>query len=300
MLLEKVVTPWITRGYLLDGNDRVAGYVSRAVDVEGAVTPDQLIAAHRLTGARFPFHAGAPWLDVLRFESSPQLHYIPGRPGAPEPPWWLRHSRLTPGAELLRRFDDGSFVVLGRYLDLGAGWQVVHAAVPRPSAPALSRCVGPVAQWHGSFVDADVVDGGRSVVLALASPPLEEPGFAPGARGRWRRVVPRADVTELFELDVTAAWRGLPVRMVDQWMGRDRDVIARISSLSDDDAAASSRGMPCVDPGLYELTVPAAELTDLVALRLPIEPEPAPPPTMTRRTSRDDRRSSDRAVPSGR
>ncbi|RYV51126.1 hypothetical protein [Pengzhenrongella frigida] len=273
MLLQKVVTPALTEAYLVGGHDRVAGYVVRTTDVDLATRPPQLIAAHGLTDPRFPFRADAPWLDVLRFEASPQFQYLPGDADTLVPQWWLRHSRLTPGAELLRMFDDGSCALLARYGDVGTGWDVSHTTGPRASIAPLSRCVGPVALWHGSYVDADLVDDGRSVVLALDSPPLKETGFTPTENGRWRRVVPRHEVDELFELDVVASWHGLEVRMVDQWMDGRRDVIARISALSDDGQLAEQLSMPCVEPGLYESVVPAAELDDLVARRLVLDVE---------------------------
>ncbi|WP_407345225.1 hypothetical protein [Pengzhenrongella phosphoraccumulans] len=273
MLLQKVVTSELTHGYLVDGHDRVAGYVVRAAEVALATRPPQLIAAHGLDGPRFSFRADAPWLDVLRFESSPQFHYLDGARDAPVPQWWLRHSRLTPGAELVRMFDDGSSALLARYGDVGTGWDVSHTAAPRPSIAPLSRCVGPVARWHGSYVEADLIEDGRSVVLALDSPPLVEGGFVPTPNGRWRRVVPREDVTELFELNVVAHWQGLAVRMVDQWMDSQRDMIARISALTDDGLLARELAMTCVEPGLDEAIVPVAELTGLVAQSMPLDPE---------------------------
>ncbi|NMR20020.1 hypothetical protein [Cellulomonas fimi] len=267
-LLQKAVTPEQTRAYLVGGHDRVAGYVVRAVDVSFAVTPAQLVDVHALAYPHSPFRADSPWIDVLRFESAPQFQYRDGALGTLIPEWWLRHSRLTPGAELVRVFDDGSAALLGRYADIGSGWRVVHAAAPRPSRAPLSRCVGPVARWHGGYLDADLVDGGRSVVFALDSPPLLETGFRQTRAGRWSRRVPREEVSELFELDITAWWFGMPVRIVDQWQDRRRDVIARISALADDEALVTSLRMDKVEAGVYETTVPLAELNGLVTEQL--------------------------------
>ena len=155
-----------------------------------------------------PFSPYDRSIDVLRFESSPQLQYR-DVPGYILPLWWLRHSRIPPGAELIRIYDNGTSTLLARYGDVGAGWTVTQLGAPRPSLASLSRCVGPVAKWHGAYLEADVVDSGHTVVLALANPPLAETGFHQSPSGRWYRRVAREDVTELFELDLTARWNGL-------------------------------------------------------------------------------------------
>jgi hypothetical protein len=120
-----------------------------------------------------------------------------------------------------------------------------------------------VAKWHGAYLEADLVVGGRTVVLALANPPLAETGFQQSPGGRWYRRVPREAVTELFELDLTARWNGLSVRVVDQWQDAQRYVVARISHLGDDLARAAHLQLECVEAGVYEAVVYAAELTDL-------------------------------------
>jgi hypothetical protein len=260
-LMQKAMTPALTRAHLRAGHDRMAGYVVRAEDVAFATTPAQLFEVHGLGYPGTPFSRHAPSVDILRFESSPQLQYREV-PGYIVPLWWLRHSRLTPGAELIRVFADGSQVLLGRYGDIGTGWTVSHLGAVAPLA-SLSRCVGPVARWHGAYLEADVVDEGRTVVLALGSPPLAEDGFAPTLAGRWCRRVPREDVSELFELDLTARWNGLEVRVVDQWQDTQRYVVARVSHLGDDLDRAERLHLDHVEAGVYETTVYAAELTDI-------------------------------------
>lgn len=261
-LMQKAITPSLTHAHLTQGHDRIAGYVVRAEDVAFATTPAQLFEVHGLGYPGSPFSPYDRYIDILRFESSPQLQYR-DVPGYIVPLWWLRHSRIPPGAELIRVFDDGSSTLLARYGDVGSGWTVTQLGAPRPSLASLSRCVGPVAKWHGAYLEADVVDGGRTVVLALANPPLAETGFQQSPSGRWFRRVAREDVSELFELDLTARWNGLSVRVVDQWQDAQRYVVARISHLGDDIERAERLHLERIEAGVYEAIVYAAELTDI-------------------------------------
>jgi hypothetical protein len=260
--MQKAITPDQTYAHLTLGHDRVAGYVVRASDVAFATTPAQLYEVHGLGYAGSPFHRIDPYIDVLRFWSAPQLQYR-DVPGYIVPLWWLRHSRIPPDAELVRVFADGSSAVLARYGDIGTGWSRVGATGQRPPMASLSRCVGPVAKWHGAYLEADVVDDGRTVVVALANPPLAASGFEQSPAGRWYRRVPRDEVDELFELDLTARWNGLAVRVVDQWQDAQRYVVARISHLGDDLQRAERLRLHRVEAGVYETVVYAAELADL-------------------------------------
>ena len=262
ILMQKAVTPDLAASHLTQGYDRIGGYVVRASDVAFATTPAQLFEVHGLGYPGSPFHRWDEHIDVLRFWSAPQLQYR-DVPGYIVPLWWLRHSRIPPDAELVRVHRDGSSELLARYGDIGTGWTLAGHGGLRPSMASLSRCVGPVAKWHGAYLEADVVDEGRTVVLALANPPLAETGFEQSPAGRWFRQVPREEVSELFELDLTARWNGIAVRVVDQWQDAQRFVVARVSHLGDDMRRAERLGLLRVEAGLYETEVYAAELTDL-------------------------------------
>ena len=193
-LMQKAITPALTRAHLTAGHDRLAGYVVRAEDVAFATTPAQLFEVHGLGYEGSPFSPYDRSIDVLRFESSPQLQYR-DVPGYILPLWWLRHSRIPPGAELIRIYDNGTSTLLARYGDVGAGWTVTQLGAPRPSLASLSRCVGPVAKWHGAYLEADVVDSGHTVVLALANPPLAETGFHV-LRFSWRHLMNPDDLLQ--------------------------------------------------------------------------------------------------------
>lgn len=274
--MQKAVTPAMSHAYLTTGYDRLAGFMVRAEDVAWATTPADVFDAHDLGFPRSPFSPRAQWVDVLRIVAEPQLVfedvYELGDPrvlpsgvslDGTAPVWWLRHSRISPGSELVRCFPDGNAALLARYIDVGWGWQIFMHGARRTSATSLSRCVGPVARWHGGYVDADVIEDGEAVVLALSSPPLTESGFDPTPAGRWRRVVARDEVSEIFEVDLTARWEGLPVRLVDQWRDAAGDVSFRASSIGPDAALAERLRMQKIEAGVYESTVPANWLTHL-------------------------------------
>jgi hypothetical protein len=282
--MQKVVTPDVSAAHLAQGYDRIGGYVVRAADVAFATTPAQLHEVHGLGYPGSPFRRSDPFVDVLRFWSAPQLQYRDVA-GYIVPLWWLRHSRIPPGAELVRVYADGSSALLARYGHIGTGWARAGDDGLHPPMASLSRCVGPVAKWHGAYLEADVVDDGASVVLALANPPLSETGFRVSPAGRWFRQVPREDVTELFELDLTARWNGLAVRVVDQWQDAQRYVVARVSHLGDDLQRAERLRLHRVEAGVYETVVYAAELTELKTNQVvPATWSPGPPATAGRGT----------------
>lgn len=284
ILMQKAITPDLSRAHLTLGYDRIAGYVVRAADVAFATTPAQLYEVHGLGYPGSPFRRTDPHIDVLRFWSAPQLQYR-DVPGYIVPLWWLRHSRIPPDAELVRVYADGSSQLLARYGNIGTGWTRIGADGERPPMASLSRCVGPVAKWRGAYLEADVVDDGRSVVLALANPPLSEIGFHQSPAGRWYRTVPREEVSELFELDLTARWNGLSVRVVDQWQDTQRYVVARISHLGDDLQRAERLRLHRVEVGVYESVVYAADLSDLRTNQVvPATWTPGPPATPGRGT----------------
>lgn len=267
VLMQKAVTPGLSHAYLTVGYDRVSGFAVRAADVEFATTPSLLYGAHALSFDGTPFDPDAEWLDILRFETSPRLQFEPVREHL-LPLWWLRHTRITPGAELIRVFRDGSRVTLARYSDVATGWIPTTMPTDQARRLPLSRCVGPVARFRGAYVEADVIHGGRSVVLALANRPLNETGFMPTPAGRWRKVVDRTEVEEVFELIITARWADLAVRVVDQWEDARGAVAFRISSIGHDDELARALRMDHIEAGVYEATVLASDLTDLTTTQL--------------------------------
>lgn len=286
-LMQKAVTPAVSAAILEHGYDRVSGFVLRAEDVRFATTAELLFEAHGLGFPGSPFRADAPSVDLLRFPTSGQLRFedavggtddasrrSTGGPFLDRPPFtglgfqavhgevvpqfWLMHTRVPAGTELVRVHADGTTTALARFTDVGHGWQPEGGdAVP---GPALSRFVGLMARWRGEYLAADVLADGGIVVASEVEPEPVLDGFTVTPGGRWSREVPRDEVTELFELVVTATWDGLPVRVVDQWTGEDDEPVARVSYTGHDADLAESHSLEKLDAAVYEATVPMSAL----------------------------------------
>ncbi|WP_211373862.1 hypothetical protein [Cellulomonas fimi] len=293
--MQKAVTPPMSQAYLQGGFDRLAGFVVRAEDVAFATTPAALFEVHGLGFPGSTFTPDAPYVDILRFPATPQLRFenatggvdqetrqLTGGPFVDRPPftgtgfvavqgavvplYWLVHSRVPAGTELVRVAADGSQSVLARHVDVGHGWQSDVVSVTHSPSPQISRFVGPMAKWSETYLNADVL-GDDVVVVAEVEPPAQL-GFERTEAGRWRRVVPRAEVTELFELNVTARWNGLEMRVVDQWTERGGATVSRVSYTGHNADLAEGLRLEKIDAGVYEATVPTGNLSDVVTAQL--------------------------------
>jgi hypothetical protein len=294
--MQKAVMPRIGDAYLGRGYDRVAGFVVRVDQVDWATTPAELFEVHGLGFSGSPFTAASDHIDVLQFPATPQLRFesavggvnqkereITGGTFVDRPPfkglgfvpvtgdhivqlWWLRHSRIPAGSRLVRFAVDGSSTVLAHYIDVGHGWQSAAATVTPPAGPQVSRYVGPMAKWSETYLNADVRDD-AVVVVSEVEPPAQY-GFARTAIGRWRREVPREELTELFELDVNARWNGLEMRVVDQLRDASGTAYSRVSYVGHNADLAEGLQLTKVDAGVYEETVPADSLTELVTTQI--------------------------------
>lgn len=292
-LMHKPVTPQASDAYLTSSFDRVAGFVLRAPDAVTTRTPAEVFELFGLGFPGSPHRPDVPYVDILRFPATPQLRLEDATGGTDEasrlrvggvfvdrapftgtgfvrlrdtvaPLYWLVHCRVPAGSALVRLSADGSERPVATYADTATGW-VTPDGQPSPAPSALSRHVGPVARWNDALYAADPVDD--TVVLAATTP---TPGFEPTSAGRWRRVVARTEVTELFEMDVTATWNGLPVRVVDGWTEPSGETVARVFSLAHNADLAEGLRMTKTDAACYEATVPTATLTDLrTAQRIP-------------------------------
>ncbi|KRD43387.1 hypothetical protein ASE38_03790 [Cellulomonas sp. Root930] len=293
--MQKAVTPAMSAAYLDGGYDRLAGFVVRAEDVAWATTPADLFEAHGLGFPGSPFTADAPHVDVLRFPATPQLRFenatggpdqktreLTGGPFVDRPPfqgtgfvlapghlvplYWLVHSRVPAGSELVRVAADGTSTLLARYVDVGYAWvSDVVTVTPSPN-PRISRLVGPMAKWENTYLSADVL-GDDVVVVAEVEPPAAY-GFERTPAGRFRRVVPKAETTELFEMDMSGRWNGLEVRVVDQWPTPDGAGVSRVSYTGHNADLAEGLQLPKVDAAVYEVTVPTDHLVEVVTTQL--------------------------------
>lgn len=289
-LMQKAVTPQTAAAYLEGGFDRVGGFVVNAADVQHATTPAALFEAHGLGFPGSPHRPDADHIDVLRFPSTPQLRFenatggvdartqaITGGPFIDRPPftgngfvgtreaiiplYWLVHSRVPAGSQLLRAHADGTWQVLATYVDVGHAWQSDTVRITHSPSPQISRYVGPMATWAQTPLNADVFED-HVVVVAEVEPPAHY-GFQRTAAGRWRREVPRGEVEQLLEMYVTARWNGLEMRLVDQWKQQDGQSIAHVSYIGHNADLAEGLRLPKIDAALYEVSVPTASLQDV-------------------------------------
>jgi len=293
-MMQKAVTPQLSAAYLDSGYDRLAGFVVRADSVEWARTPADLFEAHGLGFPGSPFAPDSEHVDVLRFHGASPLRFenatggvdqatreLTGGPFVDRPPfqgtgwvrashpiplYWLVHSRIPAGSELVRISADGSSQVIARYVDVGHAWASDVVAVTPSAIPTISRFVGPMAKWHETYLNADVL-GDDVVVVSEVEPPAQF-GFARTTGGRWRRVVPRSEVTEMFELYVSARWNGLEMRVVDQWKEPSGESSSRVSYTGHNADLAEGLRLQKIDAAVYEVSVPTANLVDVVTTQL--------------------------------
>jgi len=293
--MQKAVTPQQSQAVLSMGYERMGGFVVSADSVEWATTAADLVVAHGLTYPGSPYGQAPHVVDVLRFPSTEQMRFenatggtdpatraLTGGPFIDRPPftgngfaaapghivplYWLVHSRVPAGSELVRVGADGSSTVLATYVDVAEGWIVDG---PKPAAvafPMLPMHVGPVASWRGATYPADVFDD--HVVIAAAQKPDRRLGFRQTASGRFGREVPRAELDELFELYMEARWNGLEMRIVDQVPAPGGASALRVSYIGHDADVAEGFRLQKMEAGVYEAQVPPTALTNVVASQL--------------------------------
>jgi hypothetical protein len=278
-IMQKAVTPAQSRAILEHGLDRVAGYVVRRADGEVAVRPDELYRLHALGYPGSPF-SPTEAIDVLILPVAPTMRFEDaiggtdrsdlvktGGPFLDRPPflgtgfapvdravpvWWLAPTRVSPGTSLVRFQTTGDPEVLATYVDVATGWQVPGAADRLPSSPSLY--VGTLASYEGGHRACDLI--GDRVVM-----------FEPESRARVD--VPRSEVGDVFELQFLGSWNGLEVRLVDRWTVGG-EALARCVYLGHDADLAEGLGLEKPEAGVYELTVPEAQLDGLRSVALQV------------------------------
>ena len=70
MIVQKAVTPQLSSSYLTRCHDTVSGYVTNLADTVDITTPAELYTVLGLGFPASPHRPDAPYLDVLRFEST--------------------------------------------------------------------------------------------------------------------------------------------------------------------------------------------------------------------------------------
>jgi hypothetical protein len=293
-VLQKAITPQLSRAYLTSGWDRVSGFVVTAEDAAFATTPAQLFEVHALGFPGSPFSPADPYIDVLRFPARSTLRLENATGGVDQatraltgglfvdrppftgtgfapvaghivPVWWMRHTRVVPDSQLVRVFADGTSTLLAVFPNIADGWTVDGASVGR-STP-FSRHVGTLAEWDGVYLTADVIDQGRRIVLATHSKPTDE-RFVRTGRGMWKYEIPFEEATVVVELDVEAVWNGLELRIVDEFADTDGTKLSRGSYVGHNADLAEGLQLTKVDAGVYETTVPSHTLRGIRTTQL--------------------------------
>jgi hypothetical protein len=289
MIVQKAVTPQMSSSYLYRCQDTVSGYVTNAADVADMTTPAALYAQLGLGFPGSPHRPDAPYLDVLRFESTDMMTFtnaIGGRtvdeaqanggPFVERPPfnglgftagggqlpvplWFLDHCRLPPGTELWRIHANGEEELLAMYRDIGLGWDGAQGALSIESRVLPSLMIGPLVKWQDVTWPADLIDD--TVVLASAGePPMV--GFERSARGYWRREVQLADVGDVYDLQLQGTWRGARFRIVHRWE-QGEQIRAELFYIGRNSDEAEALGLAKLDAGVYAGSAPITELLDV-------------------------------------
>lgn len=295
-VMQKVI-PHHQLGYYLErGYNRVAGFVYRARDVIMFDTPATLYTAlglsgHGGTGDRPPFDVADEAVAVLRWPAyraglyktpyggrdetemrnaggwviegppfegngyAPNDSAIPDYPVIPE---YKVDSVLLPhGSEIYRIGREGGETLHASYDADGGRWIPVAEAGDAPPPPhhhdRSTNHDGYLARWRGR--DCDASPDGEQVRL-YADEPL--PGFADLGGGRHVRVVPHAEIDDLWYRRTTCRWRDAPFAVLGahgQWL--------RVEYTGGQAPQARRLGLEQYDIGVYQGWVPGNEVGDL-------------------------------------
>jgi hypothetical protein len=290
-MLQRVITPELSREYLSHGLDQVRGYVLAAADVDWAQTPEQLFAVHALGFPGSPFDADQDSVDVLRFPATPFTHLVPAAGGTtagerpvasgpfvdhppftgtgfapasataghpPVPLWWVDAARLPAGSEIWRVRSSGEPTLLGVFENVAQGW-VAAATPPTPDSPVMpaSDVLGIFGTWSGARCLVDLIGDGYAIVASYVDIPGAE--LEPGPRGLFWRRVPAGQVQDVHEIRVTCTWSGAPFLLTAREQATGGEV-AQLMYLGRDATAAEELQLTKTDAGVYAITVPMNEL----------------------------------------
>lgn len=278
IVLQKAVTPALVHAYLAGGYDRVSGYVVRAAEVSDITSPADLRRLHLTDYPQTTFPNGGP-IHILHVDRSPAWNLIPAdkiheRPvlnssGTVEvdeqliPVFYLDHSRLTAGARLWRFEENQEPVLVATYNGPTLGWQNPESGALVHMAP--TPIVGDVLVVGSTAFSAQVScnESGAPVTIVAVSPqePSDVPDFQQNLAGLWVRQFEHPELRALFESQLVSTFRDLPVQVVARLTRPDGTKLARITSLARDYEAPERLGFTEVELGVWEATVPLAELT---------------------------------------
>jgi hypothetical protein len=293
-MLQRVVTPALSTGYLSHGLDQVRGYVLAAADVSWATTPEQLFQVHGLGFPGSPFTPTQEYMDVLRFPVTPFTQLVKATGGTepsenatlmgpfidhppftgngfaptgawssehpPTPVWWLDSTRLPAGSGLWRVYANGTEAPLGAFDTVAQGWR--SSTGPAASTVATSDVLGVFGTWSGQKCLIDLVGDGYAIVATYTDIP--NAGLEQGPRGLFWRQVPAGEVQSVHELRVTCRLAGVPFLLMSRWL-EEGVMVGRVMYLGRNSREAEAMRLMKTDAGVYETTVPLDQLQAIQA-----------------------------------
>ena len=270
-VLEKLLVPEVSRRIVQRGYDELTGPVYRPDDLIG-LTPVERVRALGLDGEDGPFGEAPDHVDVIRFGTNPlmDLRIPTNAPGHAEVPWptyptgflrnaapvWiLTMTRMPVSARFIRIDLDGTERELSRYHGAARGWERAQGYLPP------LHLVGPRAKVAGLDLACSYTADQQSVELVWVGDDQVPDGFVQTRPMVHARVVPVAEC-EVFDIALLARWRERRVRVLQQ-AGDEVLVVLTPDAAVD----AEELGAVEMEPGVYQATVAAAELTDTEGVR---------------------------------
>lgn len=270
-VLEKLLVPEVSRRIVQRGYDELTGPVYRPDDLIG-LTPAERVRALGLDGGDGPFGEAPDHVDVIRFGTNPlmDLRIPTNAPGHAEVPWptyptgflrnaapvWiLTMTRMPVSARFIRIDLDGTERELSRYHGAARGWERAQGYFPP------LHLVGPRAKVAGLDLACSYTADQQSVELVWVGDDQVPDGFVQTRPMVHARVVPVAEC-EVFDIALLARWRERRVRVLQQ-AGDEVLVVLTPDAAVD----AEELGAVEMEPGVYQATVAAAELTDTEGVR---------------------------------
>lgn len=281
-VLQKAVTPAQVRAYLTQGFDRIAGYVVRAAEVSAVTAVSDLRRLHHVDYPGSPFPVDGP-LHILHVDRSPSWQLasattikeqaIMETSGTVEvqeslvETFFLDHTRLTSGARLWRFEDDHDPVLVASFLGPELGWQLHEEDDSPMKLMAPVPIVGSIVTLGGQQFPADVVsdEAGNPVdiVAVSAVEPAGDLGFTKTDNGMWVRDLDFSQAEALFEMSVVGTWNGEPVKLVHAMRTTENLAVYRVFSLTRDWEKSRDARFTEIELGVWEATVPQAEVTGI-------------------------------------
>ena len=271
-VMEKLLVPATTARVVDRGYDEVGGPVHRAADLAG-LGPRDRVAAHGLLGGPWPFGEDPPYVDVLRFPTWPTVQLLtptmpstPGRRPWPvfehgfllnaAPLWILTPTRVPTGARFVRIDRDGRETELSSYGGAGWGWQRAKGYLPPVGL------LGPRAEWNGQDLPGSFSEDRASFELVRVGAAEAPAGFRESRPRVFVREVPVSECDAVFEVLLTARWRGVDVRVV---RSTGPELLLQLTDPTLESIEAT--GASALDPWTFQVTAPSAEVTDVFGVR---------------------------------